>query len=57
MRVQTNPTGALAVLYRKPGCPPVVHLNADLITDEQAAVLGRRLNADPGLLAALGLVA
>ncbi|MFE2346418.1 hypothetical protein [Kitasatospora cineracea] len=57
MRVQTNPNGALAVLYRKPGRRPVIHLNAALITEPQAIELERRLNADPGLLAALGLAA
>lgn len=55
VRVQTNPNGALAVLYRKPGRQPVLHLNADLVNDEQAAEVGRRLASDPDLRAALGL--
>ncbi|MFI1520614.1 hypothetical protein [Kitasatospora cineracea] len=54
-RVQTNPGGILAVLHLKPGQPPVLHLNADLVSDRQAAELGRRIAADPDLRAALGL--
>ncbi|MFJ8437640.1 hypothetical protein [Kitasatospora griseola] len=57
VRVQSNPDGVLVVLYRNPGRRPVLHLNADLVNDERAAELGRRFNADPDLLAALGLVA
>lgn len=54
-RVQTNPDGVLAVLYLKPGQPPVLHLNADLVSDGQAVELGRRIASDPDLRAALGL--
>ncbi|MFJ5923890.1 hypothetical protein ACIQF6_14960 [Kitasatospora sp. NPDC092948] len=57
LRVQINPGSAIAVLYRQAGQQPELHLNAELVTDEQAAELERRLNADPDLLAALGLVA
>ncbi len=57
VRVQSNPDGVLVVLCCRPGRRPVLHLNAGLVNDEQAAELGRRLNADPDLLAALGLAA
>lgn len=55
MRVQTNPSGALAVLYLAPGQPPVLHLDANKVTDEQAAELERRIASDPDLLGKLGL--
>lgn len=55
MRVQSNPNGVLAVLYRRPGRRPVLHLNANLVTTPQAAELERRIAADPSLVAALGL--
>lgn len=53
-RVLTNPDGVLAVFRRKPGQPPELHLNANLVSKAQAVEFELRLDSDRTLLAALG---
>jgi hypothetical protein len=45
-RVPDIPHGELVIVVRKPGREPVVLLNANLLTEEQATQLGRRIAND-----------
>lgn len=53
-RVSDIPHGELAIVVRKPGRAPVVLLNGQLLNEESAAQVGRRLCSDPSLLKAIG---
>ena len=60
MRIQRAPVipyGGTAYVEREPGEEPVLWVDDLLITEEQVPALSRRIDAQPDLLAALGITA